>query len=516
MSQPAPGAQRDPDFFRLSKSKYLSGLQCHKRLYLEIHSPELATEPDEHTQAILDMGTEVGELARRRFPGGVLVESSHRQLAEALQRTTELLEDPTVPAIFEGTFEFDHVLVRVDILERVTSEPEGRPAWRVIEVKASTRVKDVHLDDLAIQTYVLRGAGLPITASCLMHVNNQYVYPGSELDLVDLFLVKDVTAAVANRLSTLSGQLAGMQAVVGNLSAPAIEPDAHCHEPYECPFWAHCTKDKPERWVYHLPESGAVHRQLAQAGIGTIDEIPDGFKLSIVQRRVKENVEWISPRLKAALESVRHPVHHLDFETFMPAIPRIPMTRPYQAIPTQWSNHIEFDDGQLQHDEYLCMEPKDPREEMALALLKSLGEEGTICVYSAYERHILESLANAVPLLKEELRRVMTRLWDLLPVIREHYYHPHFRGSYSIKTVLPALVPTLHYGDLEIQEGGTAAVHYYRMVYEEMDWVEKVHIREALLKYCQRDTLAMVEVRRVLLRRANEATVTPSMPHRPG
>jgi len=119
---------------RLSKSKFLSGLQCHKRLYLEIHHPELATEPDEQTQAILDMGTEIGTLARQRFPGGVLVEADHRHAAEALHRTAELLRDPTIPAIFEGAFEFDQVLVRVDILERVTSEQDGANAWRLIEV----------------------------------------------------------------------------------------------------------------------------------------------------------------------------------------------------------------------------------------------------------------------------------------------------------------------------------------------------------------------------------------------
>ncbi|MEK6526609.1 MAG: hypothetical protein AABZ22_07035, partial [Nitrospirota bacterium] len=146
--------------FRLSKSKFLSGLQCHKRLYLAIHSPELATEPDEQTQAILDMGTEVGELARKRFPGGVLVEADHRHPTEALRRTAELLQDPTVPAIFEGAFEFERVLVRVDIVERVGSPHDGAATWRLIEVKSSTRVKDVHLDDLAIQTHVLTGAGV--------------------------------------------------------------------------------------------------------------------------------------------------------------------------------------------------------------------------------------------------------------------------------------------------------------------------------------------------------------------
>ena len=127
-------------------------------------------------------------------------------------------------------------------------------------------------------------------------------------------------------------------------------------------------------------------QQLVSQGIETIDDIPAAFKLTPVQHRVKENVEWVSPRLKTALRSVRYPVHHLDFETFMPAIPKFPTTRPYQAIPTQWSNHIEVDNGEVRHEEYLCMEAKDPREDLAVALLESVGQEGSICVYSGYER----------------------------------------------------------------------------------------------------------------------------------
>ncbi|MGH7253360.1 MAG: hypothetical protein ACREIE_06120, partial [Nitrospiraceae bacterium] len=162
MPEPALIQAKDPPGFRLSKSKYLAGLQCHKRLYLAIRSPELASEPDEHTQAILDMGTSVGELARRRFPGGVLVETDHRHPTEALRRTADLLQDPAATAIFEGAFQFQDVLVRVDILERISQVPDGPPAWRLIEVKSSTRVKDVHVDDLAIQTYVLAEAGLAL------------------------------------------------------------------------------------------------------------------------------------------------------------------------------------------------------------------------------------------------------------------------------------------------------------------------------------------------------------------
>jgi len=487
---------------RLSKSKFLSGLQCRKRLYLAIHSPELATEPDEQTQAILDMGTEIGALARQRFPSGVLVEADHRHPTEALQRTAELLSDPAVPAIFEGAFEFDQVLVRVDILERVTSGEDGAIAWRLIEVKSSTKVKDVHLDDVAIQTYVLKGAGVTLSGSCLMHINTQYVYPGGELDLERLFVVQDLTALTVARQSDVPRRLAEMKAMLVAPAPPTIEPDGHCHQPYDCPFWDHCTKDKPARWVYYLPGGDRAIQQFVRSGIETIDEIPPEFKLSAIQRRMKENVEWIGPRLKAALQTVRYPVHHLDFETFMPCIPKYPLTRPYQTIPTQWSNHIETEDGQVRHDEYLCLDPKDSREELAVAFLESLGSEGSICVYSGYERSILERLAEVLPTLKRDLEQVIGRLWDLYTVIHDNYYHPDFQGKFKIKSVLPAVVPSLGYNDLAIQEGGVAAQQYYRMVFEEMDWVEKTRIREALLKYCARDTLAMLELRRVLLSKA--------------
>jgi len=490
---------------RLSKSKYLSGLQCHKRLYLEIHQRELASEPDEHTQAILDMGTMVGEEARKRFPGGVLVEADHRHPTEALKRTAELVADPSVTAMFEGAFEFDRVLVRVDVLERIRQddgEAKGSEAWRLIEVKSSTRVKDVHLDDLAIQSHVLAGAGIALAGVGLMHIDNHYLYPGGELDLERLFALQDVTALVAERLEKVPDRLTAMKTMLAGPSAPAIEPDSHCHQPYDCPFWEHCTKDKPDRWIHRLPGGERAFQQLAAQGIQTIDEIPAGFKLSLIQRRVKDNVEWVGPRLYAMLRTVRHPIHHLDFETFMPAIPKFPLTRPYQAIPTQWSNHIEAEDGSVRHHEYLCTTPTDPREELAVTLLESLGREGSICVYSSYERAILKSLAEALPLLKRELEQAMGRLWDLLPVIQEQYYHPQFEGSFSIKSVLPALVPSLGYEDLDIREGGMAALHYYRMVFEETDWVEKERLREALRRYCQRDTLAMVELRKALAAKA--------------
>ena len=487
---------------RLSKSKFLAGLQCHKRVYLEVHHPDWASPPDPSTQAMLDMGTEIGERARCRFPGGVLIEESHRQREAALAHTASVLTDTTIPAIFEGAFLYDGVLVRVDILERVRTSAGEPPAWRLIEVKSSSRVKDVHLDDLAIQRYVLQGAGLNVAAACLMHLNTQYVYRGETLELDELFTLQDVSGFVAARGLEVPNRLAPMQQVVLQAEPPAVEPDAHCHTPYECPYWAHCTKEKPSRWIYHLPGSFRDLAELDRQGVTTIDDIPNGVKLSAVQRRVKDNVEWISPKLKQVLATVQYPVHHLDFETIMPGIPCYPDTRPYEPVPVQWSNHVEEEPGCYRHQDYLHTEASDPREGLTALLLESLGTEGSICVYSPYERSILERLAERYPSMRAELKRIISRLWDLFPVIRDHYYHPAFGGSYSIKAVLPAVVPTLDYGDLAIQEGGSAAQEYYRMVFKETDWVKRESIRQALLEYCKRDTLAMVELRRELRKKA--------------
>ena len=482
---------------RLSKSRYLSGLQCAKRLYLEIHARELATRFDEGTQAILDAGTRVGELARERYPGGVLVDVEHFKVAEGLARTAGLLVDPSITVVCEGFIVFDDVVVRPDILVRTRGN-----RWRLIEVKSTSRVKDEHLHDLAIQAYVLTGAGLVLDATCLMHLNTGYLYPGGPLDLRQLFHDQELTREVADCQGEIPARLAAMRQVLAKPAPPAIEADDHCFAPYECPFWEHCTKGKSDRWIFHLPGSRQTFRDLMALGVQTIDDIPPGYSLQLIQQRVRDNVEWVGPGLHGALDTVAYPVHHLDFETLGSAIPLYPNTRPYQAIPFQWSNHIETADGQLRHEAYLCPDSRDPREELAVALLESVGQEGSICTYTGYERSVLTGLAEALPHLRPDLDRVCGRLWDLHPIIKAHYYHPAFAGSYSIKAVLPAVAPHLAYDDLAIQEGMMASLQFHRMAFGNGDSTEKETIRTALLKYCERDTLAMAELRRALRAKA--------------
>ncbi len=435
----------------------------------------------------------MGELARERYPGGVLVDVEYFKVEEGIAQTAMLVNDPDVAVIYEGFIAFDDVVVRPDILIRTR-----RNHWRLSEVKSTAQAKPEHRDDLAIQAYVLTGAGLALDATYLMHVNTGYLYPGGAYDLQQLFHEEDLTREVQERQPDIPARMAAMRRTLTDEKPPVIEPDDHCFAPYECPFWEHCTQDKPARWVFHLPGSRRAYNDLVALGVQTIDEIPAGFPLQLIQQRVKNNVEWIGPGLQTALETVVYPVHHLDFETLGSAIPLYPNTHPYQAIPFQWSNHIEHEDGSLGYEEYLCGGPHDPREELAVALLKSLGQQGGVCTYTGYEQGVLTGLADALPHLRDDLLGICTRLWDLHRIIRGHYYHPAFNGSYSIKVVLPAVVPHLAYDDLEIQEGIMASLQFSRMVFGNRDPAEKARLRTALLKYCERDTLAMVEVRKAL------------------
>lgn len=334
-----------------------------------------------------------------------------------------------------------------------------------------------------------------------MHVNTQYVFAGEPLDLDQLFTIRDVSEEVAARLVMLPARVQRMVTLLDQPAPPLIEPGQHCHSPYACPYWVQCTKEKSSRWLHHLPGNLRNLQELFEQGIDSIDALPPGIRLTPLQERVRANVEWRSSELVRVLRKVRYPVHHLDFETIMPAVPRFPGTCPYQTVPVQWSNHIESETGEIIHHEYLSSGIEDPREELVERLLESLGEAGTICVYSTFEHAVLDALAERYPRRKTAIGAVQKRLWDFCEVLQTHYYHPDFNGSYSLKAVLPAILPSLSYADLAIRNGATAAREYLRMAFEMQDWVERDRIAAALRAYCARDTLAMLELRRALLHR---------------
>ncbi|NIM99399.1 MAG: DUF2779 domain-containing protein [candidate division Zixibacteria bacterium] len=263
----------------------------------------------------------------------------------------------------------------------------------------------------------------------------------------------------------------------------------------------------PEHWILQLSGIGKGKlEELARMGISDILTIPGSFDLKGIPARIRKCVvnqtEYVGPDLKSKLIERQFPIHFLDFETISPAIPRYANTRPYQTLPFQWSDHILSKEGSLDHKEYLCTEDKDPREEVARALLDTLGgDKGDICNYANYEKKVISDLANHLPKYKDELETLADRCWDLCATIRKNYYHPEFHGSFSLKKVLPAVVSSMSFTDLAIQEGEQAGVEYLRMIDPETPPDEKERIHKALLEYCGQDTLGMVKIWEELLKR---------------
>lgn len=486
----------------LSKSRFVAALQCPLRLWRQCYNRELASEVSPVQQAIFDTGHEVGRLATHLYPGGILIKEDHLHHEEAMQSTLAALEDPGVAAVFEGAFLYDGVRIRADILERLD---DGQ--WNLIEVKSSTSVKEVYLTDVAIQCYVLNGSGLTIAGAGILHLNNQYVYDGHHLELESLFSFSDLTVQAINLQDQIPLKIDELRQMLSETDPPEILPSPHCRNPYKCEFWEHCTRKKPGFWVMELPGmTQEKFDELAALGIEDIREIPNSFPLTKSQQRIKDCLQsgrdHISPELTDELLDVEYPIHFLDFETVSPAVPRYTGTRPYQTIPFQWSDHVLSRDGTIEHREYLCNEDNDPREEFSSTLLEVLGSGGTIFVYTTYETRILRELAESLPQYSDQLGATLDRFKDLHALIKTYVYHPEFHGSFSLKSVLPALVPSMGYDDLAIQEGSLASLEFLRMLAPETPEEERKNIRESLLEYCGNDTMGMVKIREELLKRA--------------
>ena len=483
-------------FPQLSKSRFLAGLQCLKRLYLECYHRELADPVEAGRQTVFDTGHAVGELARRRFQGGVLVAEQYFEHSQAVRTTQDLLGAPSIPALYEPAFTFEGIRTRIDVLVRTADR-----VFDLIEVKSTASAKDEHIADVAIQVHVVEGCGISIGHAYLMHLNTTYVYQGGEHDPCELFSLRDVTDEVRDyEAEEMFDGLAQMWESLREPEAPDIETGRHCTHPYVCPFFGHCHRDEPEHPIRELPSLMArAYERLRAAGISEVGRIPPDFSgLSVVQRRARDCVatgqSFVGPYLATRLAEIKPPISFLDFEALNSVIPIYVATRPFQTIPFQWSLHVRESEGSLRHSAFLASGLDDPREGLIVSLLEAIPSQGTIVAYSNYERVVLRGLAQAFPQYEGPLLALCDRIIDLYRLVRSNYYHPDLHGSFSIKAVLPALAPDLTYDDLAIPDGRAAAAAYARSIASDTPHSESVSIREALLDYCARDTEAMVRV----------------------
>lgn len=484
---------------RLSKSLYLSGVQCPKSLYL--HTLQLNVIPLASTfqQAIFARETDVGKVATQLYSNSVRIEQDQRHHTKAVRITREAIDDPSIHAIFEAAFEYEGVKVRVDILER-----SERDRWNLIEVKSSTEVEDIHVHDIALQVYVVEGCGLNLADSGLLYLNKNYILKESGVDYQALFKFKSLLAEARRLRNEVQANLKAFCKVLRVDKEPDISPGAHCYKPYDCPYQDICIGTPGPYSLLKLPGGKTLSERLAPEEITDIRDIPSDIRLNSLQRRARQTIiqndEYVGPQLRQQLENVIFPIHFVDFETFMPAIPRYSGTRVYQALACQWSDHIMDSRGGVIHKDFLHCDDSDPRGPFIESLLEVVGTGGSICVYSSYEKTQLKQIAKAFLAYKSRIDAVLNRLWDLLAIIKKSYYHPLFAGSFSIKAVLPILTD-VSYAGLAIHRGDEAAAEYERMITLDETDDDREDIREALLRYCKQDTYAMLAVRKELLAR---------------
>ncbi|MFC1983352.1 DUF2779 domain-containing protein, partial [Chloroflexota bacterium] len=405
----------------LSKSKYLNGLQCPKLLWMQINEPDKIRDTDPVTQYIFDQGHLVGGYAKKLFPGGIDIPQD--DFMGNILRTKELLVERK--PLFEAGILVKRIYSRVDVLK-----PVNEDEWDIIEVKSSTSVKDVHIDDVAFQKFCCEQAGLNINKCYLMHINNQYVKEG-EINPEGLFTIQDISEDVDEAKRGIYNRVEDMFEIISAPSCPEVTIGNHCKDPYECPL-TECWDGLPEHNIFTLYWGGKKCGELFSTGVVTINEIPDSFKLNGKQQIQRSCVTNNEPHIdtdaiRQFLSSLQYPLYFLDFETVGPALPLFDGTGPYHDTAFQFSLHVVRNDGQEpEHYSYLAGGTDDPRPAFLEALRKVLGSTGSIIVYhQGFEEGILRNLVKAFPEYESWVNRLCERLVDLLaPFSSFHYYHP--------------------------------------------------------------------------------------------
>ncbi|MFA5031581.1 MAG: DUF2779 domain-containing protein [bacterium] len=478
----------------LTKSKYLNGLQCHKYLWMLLNEADKIPETDEGTQFVFEQGNLVGELAKKFFPNGKGFEAmGFKENIEESQKALSL----RVP-LFEAGFLAGRVYAKVDILE-----PTEDNQWNIVEVKSSTSVKDVHIQDVAFQKYCYERAGLKIKNCFVMYINNEYIKNG-EIDPTQFFIRKDVSAEIEKETIGMEERINLMLKNMSKREVPDIKIGKHCNTPYECPLKEYCWDFLPENNVFQLYRGREKAFELFESGILSMKDIPEDCELDEKQKKQiyceKSGNPFLDKRgIKEFLNTLHYPLYFLDFETYTTAIPLYDGTRPHQHIPFQFSLHIIEKKSKVpNHFSYLTDGAIDTRAVIIQKLKELLKDSGSILVYNqSFEQKIFTDLGEYFPEYKQWVNETIKRMVDLINPFRNfYYYNSKQKGSASIKSVLPALT-NKSYSEMEISNGGTAFLKYFYITYGSLvgrkTTPEEIQqVRNALEKYCALDTEAMI------------------------
>ncbi|NQY10500.1 MAG: DUF2779 domain-containing protein [Flavobacteriales bacterium] len=485
----------------LSKSTFMSGIQCEKKFYLGKNHKKLNIEKDKAssaTEAIFAQGNLVGELALKLFPDGVdATPESYYDFQKSVLQTDEFIENGET-IIYEAAFQYNGVLAAMDILVKSVD------GWRAYEVKNSTSLSDTYRMDAALQYHVITNSGIELKDISIVYINNEYVRQG-ELDINKLFTIESVLEDVKQRIPGMPDQIRRLKTVLSDQVLPEKEIGPHCNSPYDCEFIGNCWKDVPEYSVFDIKNLRSNKKwELFNMGAVTLDQVPEDYSLGTnqlmqISSELNQTTIIDKENIQRFIREFKYPLYHLDFETFAVAVPLFDGTRPYRQTVFQYSLHIQESPGSdPKHLEYLAeVDGTDPRIKFVDRLIEDCGTTGDILVYNiGFERGRLKETIEAFPNYATDMQKIIDRLKDLMiPFQQRWYYTPEMRGSYSIKKVLPALVKgkDVSYKKLVIGDGGTASSTFSQMLNGTFDGDPRA-TRQHLLAYCKLDTYAMVQL----------------------
>ena len=482
----------------LSKSRYCKAVQCKKIIWLKKYKPECAIQKARDT--VLENGTAVGQLARSLFEKYENIEFNEN-LNFMIEQTQKLLKNkPNI--ITEASFNYNNNFCSVDILKNNLDGVE------IYEVKSSTEISDIYLDDVAYQYYILNNLGFNIKRACIVYINNKYVKQG-ELELNKLFNIEDVTKIAKSKQQEIENNIYELNKYMeeNKDNEPKDDIGMQCFKPYECEFWEYCTRNLPKPNVLDIKGGMHLDKKFKKYYDGKISF--KDLKNEKLNPKYLEQIEFELNDLQAKIDkeaikeiinSLKYPLYFLDYETYQVAIPEIDGTKPYQQLPFQYSLHIiKNKEEPLEHKEFLAeIDDKDFIRHFAESLIKDIADNGSVIIYNkAFEPARNREIAEMYPDLKDELERINSNMVDFLePFQQRKYYTKEMQGSASIKYVLPALYPDdpeLDYHNLPVvHNGGEASEAFLSLKEKSKDEQEK--IRQGLLVYCQLDTYAMVKI----------------------
>jgi len=480
---------------KLSKSTYCRAIQCKKMLWLEKNKPEEIEKIN--NDSILEQGNLVHEVARYLFGKHINIEYTEN-LNQMISDTYSTIESYKDIIITEASFNYQNNFCSVDILKKTGDK------YEIYEVKSSTELKDIYINDASYQYYVLTNLGLNVTKCSVIVINNKYVRQGP-LELDKLFIKQDITSDVIELQDTVRKNIKEINEYIKQELEPSDDIDLKCFNPYPCPFFKYCTKHIPKDNVFNIAsmhnskkiklykEGNYDYQSLLNCDLNEKQKEQIEFELYEKEDYIDIN------NIKKFLDTLSYPLYFLDFETYQMPIPLYDGTSPYEKIPFQYSLHyLEKEDGELKHTEFLAEPNTDPRRLLAEKLVQDIPMDTCILAYNmSFEKSVINKLAMIYPDLSTHLLNIYNNISDLMiPFRNRDYYSKDMHGSYSIKYVLPALFPndeSLNYHNLELVHNGTEAMNTFASL-SNIEGESLNYTKERLLKYCELDTYAMVKI----------------------